>query len=192
MNLRLNIILIIIVTILATWYFSLQQDSENLANLIKKEGQPEYVGDKIETSVYDKNGNAQYFAQADEVKNYEETGKIELVNPLLNLFSEINRLKEWQITASNAEIDKNKMLHLVGNVKIDSLNTTSKLQHIETEELFVDLKNQDVLSNKEVSVLGVGFRTKGTGLNGNLKQQQAILKADVKTHLEPMKIKQIK
>ncbi len=170
MNLRLNIILIVIVAVLAGWYFKL----------------------KITTSVYDKSGNLQYEAQADKVENYEETGKVELANPLLNLFGGITSLKEWQITALDAEIDKNKMLHLVGSVKIDSLNPESKLQHIETEELLVDLNTQDISTDKEIIALGVGFNTKGQGLEGNLKSQVAKLKTNVKTHIELTKIKQNK
>ncbi len=188
MNLRLNIILIIIVTILAGWFFKLQQGDDNLENLIKKEGQPEYIGDKITTSVYDNNGNVQYFAQADEIKNYEETGRVELVNPLLNLFSSINSLKEWQVTSLDAEISKDKILHLVGDVKIDNLNINSKIKHIRTKELFVDLNTQDISTDKEIVILGIGFHTKGKGLSGNLKKQVATLKTNVKTQIEPTKI----
>ncbi len=188
MNLRLNIILIIIVAILIGWYFKLQQDSDNLENLIKREGQPEYVGDKIITSVYDNSGKIQYLAQADEIKNYEETGKVELVNPLLNLFNNITALKEWKITSSDAEISKDKMLHLVGNVKIYSLNSESKLQQIETEELFINLNTQDISTDKDIHASGVGLYTKGKGFIGNLKKQIGTLKSNVKTHIELTKI----
>ncbi|MDG6881278.1 Lipopolysaccharide export system protein lptC [Phocoenobacter uteri] len=187
MNIRLNIILFIIVVLLGGWYFYQQQDSNHLESLIKREGQPEYVGDKVTTSVYDTNGKAQYFAEADEIKNYEATGKVELINPLLSLFNDVNSLKEWQITSLQAEISKDKILHLIGNVKIESLGET-QLQSIETDELSVNLNTQDIFTQKHIFVKGIGFSSEGIGLQGNLKQQSAQLKSNVKTLIEPTKL----
>ncbi|MBR0572984.1 LPS export ABC transporter periplasmic protein LptC [Pasteurella atlantica] len=188
MNLRLNIVLVIVVSVLAGWYFSLQQEGQDLERLIKRDGQPEYVGDKITTEVYDVEGKPQYFAQADEIKHYETTGRVELVNPLLNLFDTVKALKEWKLTSDEAEITKNKILQLRGNVKIQNLNPLSKLQQIEAEILFVNLKNHDIFSDSVVSARGIGFNSTGTGLQGNLKKQSAKFQKDVKTHIEPTKV----
>lgn len=47
MNKRLTVILLIIVAVLGGWYYSLQEkENTGLDQLIKKEGQPEYVGIK--------------------------------------------------------------------------------------------------------------------------------------------------
>ncbi|MDP8171441.1 LPS export ABC transporter periplasmic protein LptC [Pasteurella skyensis] len=190
MNLRLNIILIMIVAVLAGWYFGLQNSNQDLNGLIKKAGQPEYIGNKTTTSAYDTNGKPQYFVQADEIKHYEETGQVELMNPLFNLFDSVEALKKWKLTSDNAEITKEKILRLEGNVKIKSLDRLSQLQQIETEQLFVDLNTQDVFTDKKLIAKGIGFSTMGTGLEGNLKKQFVVLKENVKTHIEPTKLKQ--
>lgn len=186
MNLRLNIILLFIVVALGGWFISQQlNNTSELTHLIKKEGMPEYTGGKLTSTIYDLNGKPQYFAQAEEIKRYEETERTEFFKPLLNLFDEKTALKQWKITADQAEVTKEKMLHLQGNVKIQSLDPSSRLQKIETEQLSIDLTTHDIKSSMQVLSTGMGFTTTGTGLTGNLKQQTATLLQNVKTSIEP-------
>lgn len=191
MNIRLNIILLLIVAALGGWYFSQQQsDNPNLADLVKREGSPEYTGQKMETTVFDVKGKPQYFAQANEIKRYETTERTEFFKPLLNLFDAETALKQWKVTSDYAEVTKDKILNLKGNVKIQSLDETSKLTSIETDSLSVNLSTQDIFTESVVKSKGMGFTTTGTGLTGNLKKQVATLTKDVKTYIEPTVIQQ--
>ncbi|MDH2998942.1 LPS export ABC transporter periplasmic protein LptC [Pasteurellaceae bacterium LFhippo2] len=186
MNLRLNIILILIVAVLGGWYYSQQTDDKTgLEQLIKREGSPEYKGEKMSTIVYDLNGKPQYFAESQEIKRYETTERTEFIKPLLNLFDSETGQKSWQVTADYAEITKEKMLNLTGNVKIESLDSSSRLQRVETEKLTVDLTTQDITTDSIVKSNGMGFTSTGTGLTGNLKKQVAQLTKDVKSYIEP-------
>ena len=99
-------------------------------------------------------------------------------------------LKQWELSADHAEITKEKILHLVGNVKLQALDPTSRLQKIETDKLMVDLNTQDISTESVVKSTGLGFTTTGTGLKGNLKQQVATLLKDVKSYIEPTVIKE--
>ncbi|MGX3021858.1 LPS export ABC transporter periplasmic protein LptC [Ursidibacter sp. B-7004-1] len=190
MNIRLNLILLLIVAILIGWYFSQREsDSTNLAQLVKREGTPEYVGNKLETTVYDANGKPQYFAEAQEIKHYETTERTEFFKPLLDLFDVETALKQWKVTADYAEITKERMLNLKGNVRIESLDATSRLTYIETDTLSVNLSTYDISTESVVKSKGMGFTTTGTGLVGNLKKQVATLTKDVKTYIEPTVIK---
>lgn len=191
MNIRLNIILLLIVAVLAGWYFS-QQESENpnLADLVKREGSPEYVGQQMQTTVYDLKGKPQYFAQANEIKRYETTERTEFFKPLLDLFDAETALKQWKVTADYAEVTKDKILNLKGNVKIQNVDNRSRLASIETESLSVNLSTYDISTDSVVKSKGMGFTTTGTGLTGNLKKQVATLTKDVKTYIEPTVIKQ--
>ncbi|WGE32394.1 LPS export ABC transporter periplasmic protein LptC [Actinobacillus genomosp. 2] len=191
MNIRLNIILLVIVAALSGWYFSQQKpENDGLDQLIKKEGNPDYTGNKMSTSVYDIKGNPQYFAQADEIKRYESTERTEFLKPFVDLFDSKTALKQWKVSADHAEITKEKILNLTGNVKLQALEPTSRLQKIETDKLSVDLNTQDVFTDSVVKSVGLGFTTSGTGLKGNLKQQVATITKDVKTYLEPTIIRQ--
>lgn len=191
MNIRLNAILLCIVIILGGWYYSQQaNDNVGLEQLIKKEGEPEYTGKQMSTTVYDLTGKPQYFAQSQEIKRFESTDRTEFLKPLLNLFDKETALKQWKVTADYAEVTKEKMLNLRGNVRIESLDPTSRLQKIESDALSVDLNTQDVSTKAVVKSQGLGFTTTGTGLTGNLKKQVATLLKDVKTYIEPTVIKQ--
>ncbi len=191
MNIRLNVILLCIVAVLGGWYYSQQMtDNSGLEQLIKKEGEPEYTGTKMSTTVYDLAGKPQYFAESQEIKRFESTERTEFLKPLLNLFDKETALKQWKVTADYAEVTKEKMLNLRGNVRIESLDPTSRLQKIETETLSVDLNTQDISTQSVVKSQGLGFTTTGTGLTGNLKKQVATLLKDVKTYIEPTVIKQ--
>ncbi|QBQ64459.1 LPS export ABC transporter periplasmic protein LptC [Actinobacillus indolicus] len=191
MNIRLNVILLCIVAVLGGWYYSQQMtDNSGLEQLIKKEGEPEYTGTKMSTTVYDLAGKPQYFAESQEIKRFESTERTEFLKPLLNLFDKETALKQWKVTADYAEVTKEKMLNLRGNVRIESLDPTSRLQKIETETLSVDLNTQDISTQSVVKSQGLGFTTTGTGLTGNLKKQVATLLKDVKTYIEPTVVKQ--
>lgn len=190
MNIRLNLILLLIVAILGGWYMSQQQsDNPTLENLVKREGNPEYTGEKMTTMVYDLNGKPQYFAEATEIKRFETTERTEFLQPLLNLFDSTTALKQWKVTADYAEITKEKVLHLKGNVKIEGLAPDSRLNLIETDTLSVNLVTQDITTDSVVKSKGMGFTTTGTGLVGNLKKQVATLTKNVKTYIEPTVIK---
>ena len=60
MNIRWNIILGVIALALLGWYYSLNQDHGDLQSLIKKPDSPEYVGNKMETTVFSPEGKKQY------------------------------------------------------------------------------------------------------------------------------------
>lgn len=191
MNTRLTLALLFIVALLGGWYYSLQEKENNgLDALIKKEGQAEYVGHKLSTTVYSLAGTKQYFAQADEIKRYETTEKTEFTKPLIELFSEENGSKQWKMSADFAQVSKEKMLHLTGNVKLNALDPSSRLQQISTDTLTVDLTTQDISTESKVVSVGSGFTTTGIGLKGNLKQQVATLQKEVKSYIEPTIIKQ--
>ncbi|QIM67010.1 LPS export ABC transporter periplasmic protein LptC [Mannheimia granulomatis] len=191
MNTRLTVVLLLIVAVLGGWYYSLQEkDNSGLDQLIKKEGQPEYVGNKMSTSVYDLTGKPQYFAQADEIKRYESTERTEFLKPFIELFAKDSDAKQWKVSADHAEITKDKILNLTGNVQLNALDPLSRLQKISTDKLTVDLNTQDIFTESTVKSVGLGFTTTGVGLKGNLKQQVATLQKDVKSYIEPTIIKQ--
>lgn len=187
MSRSLNLFLLFITLGLASWAYYLYQGDNfaDLANLIKKEGEADYTGRRMETTVYDLQGKPQYFAAADEIKRYENNERTEFFRPLLELFNKESSQKQWRVMADRAEITKEKMLYLRGNVKIESLDRSSHLQRIETDEIDVDLSTQDIFTESAVKSTGLGFTSSGIGLTGNLKKQVATLTKDVKTYIEP-------
>ena len=190
MNKRITALLLVIMATLLGWMqYQAKDETNGLDNLIKKEGMPDYTGNRMSTSVFDLEGKPEYYAEAEEIKRYEESEKTEFTNPLVNLFDKLTALKQWKLSADHAEINAERILTLSGHVTLQALEPTSKLQRIETDHLSVNLITQDVFTDSEVKSQGLGFTTSGIGLNGNLKQQVATLLKDVKSYIEPTVIK---
>ena len=190
MNKRITALLLVIVAALVGWMqYQAKDETNGLDNLIKKEGMPDYTGNRMSTSVFDLDGKPEYYAEAEEIKRYKESEKTEFTNPLVNLFDKLTALKQWKLSADHAEINAERILTLSGNVTLQALEPTSKLQRIETDHLSVNLTTQDVFTDSEVKSQGLGFTTSGIGLKGNLKQQVATLLKDVKSYIEPTVIK---
>ena len=76
------------------------------------------------------------------------------------------------------------MLYLEGDVVAESLEPTSRLQRVETQVAVVNLKTQDISSDKMVKINGQNFNSTGLKMVGNLRQQIATLKEQVKTYYE--------
>nr|WP_314741461.1 LPS export ABC transporter periplasmic protein LptC [uncultured Haemophilus sp.] len=191
MNKRLTAILLIIVAALLGWKGLQSTEDNGLSNLIKKEGTPDYTGSRMSTSVFDLEGKPEYYAEAEEIKRYENSEQTEFKNPLVNLFDKLTALKQWKLSADHAEINAEKILTLSGNVKLEALEPTSRLQKIEADKLSVNLTTQDIFTDSVVKSQGLGFTTTGTGLKGNLKKQEATLLKNVKSYIEPTVIKAV-
>ncbi|QPB42294.1 LPS export ABC transporter periplasmic protein LptC [Rodentibacter haemolyticus] len=198
MNIRLNIILGVIALGLLGWFYTLNQDNPNLESLIKKPDSPEYIGTKMATTVFSPEGKKQYFAVSEKVEHYNQEGRTDFISPLVYLFDvSLNSDKEkadsdniklnkqnWKLSAQKAKLMKDEMLYLEGNVIAESLDPLSKLQRVETESAAINLKTQDITSDTQVKINGINFHSTGLKLVGNLRQQTATLKEQVKTYYE--------
>ncbi len=188
MNIRWTVFLSAITLVLLAWYYSLNQDDQQLATLIKKEESPEYIGHKMSTVVYSPTGQKQYLAVSDKVEYYDYDGHTNFERPLVYLFEIENQKTQqkesWKLSADRAILTKDNMLYLKGNVIAETLLPQSKLQRIETEDAKVNLNTQDISSDNTVKINGQNFTSTGLKLTGNLQQQIANLKEQVKTYYE--------
>lgn len=187
MNIRWNIILSVLALISLAWFYSLQPDDNELNQLIKSNDSPEYTGEKMSTAVFSPTGKKQYLATADKVEHYNNDGRTEFHQPLVYLFDiEDEKLgkQSWKLSAHKAKLTKNNMLYLEGNVIAETLLENAKLQKVVTESAVVNLTTQDITSDTMVTIKGQHFSSTGLKLHGNLQQQIATLKEQVKTHYE--------
>ena len=188
MNIRWTVFLSVITLVMLAWYYSLNQDDQQLATLIKKEESPEYIGHKMSTVVYSPTGKKQYLAASDKVEYYDYDGHTNFEQPLVYLFEIENQKTQqkesWKLSADRAILTKDNMLYLKGNVIAETLLPQSKLQRIETEDAKVNLNTQDISSDSTVKINGQNFTSTGLKLTGNLQQQIANLKEQVKTYYE--------
>lgn len=191
MNIRWTVVLSVIVLALSAWFYTLNQQDEDLSNLIKKEEQAEYVGHNMQTTVYSPNGQKQYYATAHKVEYYQNGEHTDFHSPEVFLFDVINektqQKESWKLQADSARLTKDNMLYLNGHVVVENLIAESKLQRVETEQAIVNIKTQDITSDSAVKINGLHFTSTGLKLTGNLQQQTATLKEQVKTYYEIQK-----
>ena len=198
MNIRWNVILGLIALGSLGWFYSLNSDKPDLSNLVKKTDSPDYIGNKMETTVFSPEGKKQYLSTADKVKHYTVDGHTEFEMPLVYLFdvsisnnaeksnnsAKLLESQSWKLSAKKAKLTKGEMLYLEGDVIAESLEPTSRLQRIETQVAEVNLKTQDISSDTMVKINGQNFNSTGLKMVGNLRQQIATLKEQVKTYYE--------
>ncbi len=187
MKIRWNIVLSVITLALLAWFYSLHQDDENLNDLIKSDDSPEYIGQKMQTTVYSPSGKKQYLALSEKVEHYANDKHTDFHKPIVYLFDiQTEQLggQSWKISADNAKLSNENMLYLTGNVTVQSLLADSRLQRVETQSAVVNLKTQDITSDTMVTINGLNFNSTGLKLSGNLQQQIATLKEQVRTHYE--------
>ena len=198
MNIRWNVILGLIALGSLGWFYSLNSDKPDLSNLVKKPDSPDYIGNKMETTVFSPEGKKQYLSTADKVKHYTADGHTEFEMPLVYLFdvstsnnaeksnnpAKLLESQSWKLSAKKAKLTKDEILYLEGDVIAESLEPTSRLQRIETQVAEVNLKTQDISSDTTVKINGQNFNSTGLKMVGNLRQQIATLKEQVKTYYE--------
>lgn len=198
MNIRWTLILGIIALSVLGWFYTQHNNNQTLQSLIKTPDSPDYIGYNMETTVFSADGKKQYTANASKIEHYTNEGNTDFQMPLVYLFdlnlsdqmektsstAQLLASQSWKLSAEKARLTKDEMLYLEGNVVAESLDSFSRLQRIETQLAVVNLKTQDITSDTMVKIHGQNFNSSGLKLVGNLRQQIATLKEQVKTYYE--------
>lgn len=150
---------------------------------IVDDGQPTYQSKSSISFVYEPTGILGYKLVADDVKNYAQQKFTWFTNPVLTTYSPTGDAT-WTVRANKAKLTNSKMLYLYGDVQIDSLSDDSQLQRISTDNAVANLDTQDVSSDDEVTIIGVGLKSVGLKMRGNLREKRAELIEKVNTYYE--------
>ncbi|CDH20425.1 conserved hypothetical protein; putative exported protein [Xenorhabdus bovienii str. kraussei Quebec] len=166
--------------------WNLSNLNENTSSPIVDDGYPTYQTQEATSFVYDPEGKLAYKLVADDVQNYTETKLTWFTKPILTTFApnSTSETPTWTVRANKAKLTNDKMLYLYGDVQLDSLTDASQLQRITTENATVNLVSQDILSDDQVTLIGVGLKSVGMKMRGNLRNKTAELIEKVTTHYE--------
>ncbi|SFN52486.1 LPS export ABC transporter periplasmic protein LptC [Xenorhabdus japonica] len=179
-------ILALIALALIGW--NLSNVNDDASSPIVDDGYPTYQTKEAVTFVYDPTGKLAYKLVADDVKNYTETKLTWFTNPVLTTFdpngSPGTLIATWAVRANKAKLTKDNMLYLYGDVQVDSLTDASQLQRITTDNATVNLTTQDVVSDDQATIIGVGLKSVGMKMRGNLRNKTAELIEKVSTRYE--------
>ncbi|KAA1195605.1 LPS export ABC transporter periplasmic protein LptC [Photorhabdus heterorhabditis] len=177
----LAIILALITMALIGW--NLSDSDETEPSSAADNNQPTYQSQETITFVYDPTGKLTYKLVSDDVQNYAEPKITWFTKPVLITYDS-NAIATWTVRSNKAKLTNDKMLYLYGDVQVDSLTDTSQLQRITTENAVVNLVTQDVSSDDQVTLIGVGLKSVGMKMRGNLRNKTAELIEKVNTYYE--------
>ncbi|AJI96241.1 LPS export ABC transporter periplasmic protein LptC [Yersinia ruckeri] len=180
----ITLILALIALSLIGWNYSgfNHQDQKVLVD----DNEPTYQSQHTVTVVYNPVGKLNYKLVAEDVKNYTTKEVTWFTKPVMTMFDE-NAVATWSVRADRAKLTDDRMLFLYGNVEVNSLTTTSQLQKIKTDNAQVNLITQDISSDDEVTLYGIGFTSNGMKMRGNLRNKTAELIEKVNTYYEIQK-----
>lgn len=180
----LIIILAIIALGLIGW--NLSDNETPVVSVSADNSQPNYQTDESVTFVYNPMGDLAYKLVADKIDNYTAEKIIWFSKPVLTTYNE-SGIPTWTVRAQKAKLTSDKMLYLYGEVEVDSLSKDSQIQRISTQSAIVNLTTQDVSSEDKVTIIGLGLKSVGMKMRGNLRNRTAELIDDVNTHYEIQK-----
>ncbi|MBI6549200.1 LPS export ABC transporter periplasmic protein LptC [Xenorhabdus lircayensis] len=179
-------ILVLIALALIGW--NLSNVNDDTSSPIVDDGYPTYQTQEAITFVYDPEGKLAYKLVADDVKNYAETKLTWFTKPVLTTFDPNGTpgapTATWTVRANKAKLTDDKMLYLYGDAQVESLTDASQLQRITTDNATVNLITQDVASDDQVTLIGVGLKSVGMKMRGNLRNKTAELIEKVTTQYE--------
>ncbi|AOM42151.1 LPS export ABC transporter periplasmic protein LptC [Xenorhabdus hominickii] len=168
--------------------WNLSNINDDTSSPIVDDGYPTYQTQEAITFVYDPEGKLVYKLVADDVKNYAETKLTWFSKPILTTFDPNNTagtpVATWTVGANKAKLTNDQMLYLYGDVQLHSLTEASQLQRITTENATVNLTTQDVASDDLVTLTGIGLKSVGMKMRGNLRNKTAELIEKVTTRYE--------
>ncbi|MBS9430040.1 LPS export ABC transporter periplasmic protein LptC [Photorhabdus akhurstii] len=177
----LVITLVLIILALIGW--NLSDSDETKSSSATDNSQPTYQSQDTITFVYDPTGKLTYKLVADDVQNYAESKLTWFTKPVLITYDS-NAIATWTVRANKAKLTNDRMLYLYGDVQVDSLTNTSQLQRITTDNAIINLVTQDVSSDDQVTLIGVGLKSVGMKMRGNLRNKTAELIEKVNTYYE--------
>lgn len=147
---------------------------------------PVFIGNNVSNTTFDLSGSRKYQIDAKHLEYFNVSKQTDFVKPVLVVFQN-GSTAEWRISSNTGELTKDKVLHLVGDVRIFNLLPDSSIQLIQTDNLWLNLVSNDFGTEDHVTITGPELQNQGDGLKGNMKSHEATLLNNVKAIYEPIK-----
>ncbi|BAO00324.1 hypothetical protein HHS_03540 [Candidatus Pantoea carbekii] len=94
---------------------------------------------------------------------------------MITVYDEKNNIPNWVVYSDRAILAKEHILYLYGHVEFNSLTQNLQLDCIKTNKAKLNLVNQDIESNDQVTLHGPNFNATGINMHGNLRKKNTLL-----------------
>ena len=183
MSFTRSIYLLLLFIVAWCGYYLLSPSIDNSIQVASDSEQPMFSGNKVENITYGIDGLRSYSIQATKLDHYSTSGETIFAQPTLMVYRE-GSIHEWQISATKAVLDKQKMLTLYDNVLMQNLIPDASFKTLSTNKMVINLTNRDFKAEQQVTLLGPQFETTGGAMHGNFKANTATLTDEVQGRYE--------
>lgn len=177
-----NIILLVICCIAG--FYLLQNHWQDQQQIAPDSEAPVLSAEKVKTTNFDENGTRNYTLESAFIEYFKQLDETHFEQPILQTY-QFGTNKEWQVKARFAVLEGKKMLVMTGNVEIINLLPDAPIKYINTEKVTLNLTSQDFWSEREATLSGVSFDSRGGWVKGNFGSHQIELIDHVKSKYEP-------
>ncbi len=167
-----------IIALVIIGYIQLNSEEQLVVNYHSEE--PTFKSKQMVTFAYEPTGQLAYKLTAEEVENFAEQKSTWFTQPVLVIYDK-TKAATWTVRSDKAKLTNNRQLYLYDNIVIDNLQVAPQIKQILAQEAFLNMLTQDITSDKQVTIIGPTFQSKGEKMKGNLKEKSAKLLDKVQT-----------
>ncbi|MFM2482962.1 LPS export ABC transporter periplasmic protein LptC [Celerinatantimonas sp. YJH-8] len=139
---------------------------------------PDFTASDLYTVTYNKLGLVRYRIYADGMKYYERNQTTDFDSPRILIYPGPDK-PVWQIVSRQAQALRQDKVTFKEDVVVKNLSNDGYIQDLLTPLLHVNLTNQTMQTDKQVTVNGPQYDQNGIGMNGSLVTEEVRLHQDI-------------
>lgn len=172
---------VIIVTLLLgatlTWgWLNLHTDEDKQQNHAQQT--PDFTASDLYTVSYNKLGLVQYRIYADNMKYYEQDQTSTFRAPRILIYPGPNK-PIWQVVSRTATAYRQNKVTFHQDVVVKNLNNDGYIQDLLTPLLHVNLTQQTMRTDQQVTMSGPLYDQTGIGMHGSMATEEVTLLKDI-------------
>lgn len=145
-----------------------------------REIKPDFTAKGLIVRVYGEQGELAHKIAAEQMTHYSPIGLTELMEPTYIIQLD-NNGPIWQVEAEQGSFYADKTLVLERNIEMTSLSAEEFVERIETSYLTINTREELVITEQPVLIIGRDFTAKGEGMRADLRAQTLEMTKHVET-----------
>jgi Uncharacterized protein conserved in bacteria len=145
-----------------------------------REIKPDFTAKGLIVRVYGEQGELAHKIAAEQMTHYSPIGLTELMAPTYIVQLD-NNGPMWQVEAEQGSFYADKTLVLERNIEMTSLSAEEFVERIETSYLTINTREELVITEQPVLIIGRDFTAKGEGMRADLRAQTLEMTKHVET-----------
>ena len=165
---RLILCVLFVACMMWLWFPYFNQPATTVQNQEDIIAKPDYTAVALKQTAFDEQGKISHKVTAAKMELYQQLGFTYFEQPIFTLY---NQQQTWQINADEATLYENHQLILEGNVVAKNLTNNAMIEHINADNIQVDIELQTMSSEQPVELIGPNLKITGRGLHADLKAE---------------------